>query len=198
MTTVVYDIKRQLIGCDTGATITDLITTSAGASKMRIVPAEGSIGAKLYLFSGDIRSANHLISVIRDVELQKGNTMLMFGETPEDIDVSMLEFSLDDDSASVLLYSNSYTPIEVAEQDIYTSGTGAHIAVGAWAAGATMEEVLNICKKYDPYTNGETLIFDLHKKELKHGHEFAGDALNFTRSESKTANPKKRNKRVKK
>ena len=197
MTTVIYDVKKGLVGCDTGATTSDLSTSSGGISKMTLIPACGVLGTKLYVASGELTAIHHIIAMVRSVYLNGGNPALMYDETPRDINANILEFSLDDNTP-VKLYADSYTPMDLTEKDVFTMGSGTHLAMGAWAAGGDIINVLDICKQYDPYSSGGSLVFDLNKRELIHGTEFVGNTLNYTKSKSKKGNTTRRTGKTKK
>lgn len=60
--------------------------------------------------------------------------------------------------AGVLLLWTGGERLTVVKTSFIAIGSGAKIAMGAMAAGATAEEAVEIAAKYDVYTGGETMV----------------------------------------
>ena len=211
MTTILYDANEGIVGCDTAACIGDIIHPFAGIGKMMLTndnPNQDVItknsttsylmGPRLYVFSGMVSAGINTIAIVRDVEIEGSNSELMFGESPDDLEVNLFEFRLDEPELSYR-YDNSYVPSKIIQQGLYALGSGSHLAIGARSAGASVKESIEIAIEHDSGSGGVALVYDLNKKELIYGNELVGDSFKIRRVKSpkKTVTKTKR-KRAKK
>jgi hypothetical protein len=108
---------------------------------------------RFFLGSGHLLTINQMYrwADVNFLEDRRPDFSELVGENADDYSSSCIIISKDGSIVSII--DDEMTPY-VVEDDIITAGSGGSVARGALAAGATMEEAINIAIKYDSNSGG--------------------------------------------
>jgi hypothetical protein len=146
MTTIAYQRSTKTIGVDSKN------TDSTGAVFL-VNKIERLTDGRFFLGSGHLLTINQMYrwADVNFLEDRRPDFSELVGENADDYSSSCIIISKDGSIVSII--DDEMTPY-VVEDDIITAGSGGSVARGALAAGATMEEAINIAIKYDSNSGG--------------------------------------------
>lgn len=150
MTTVAYDRRTKTIG-------TDSKNTDAAGQVFLVNKIERLTDGRFFLGSGHLLTIDQM-KFWADQKFhpkQRPDFSQLMGEDKDDFSSSCIVISKDGNT--VWIIDDEVTPFEV-EDDIVTTGSGGSVARGALAAGATMEEAINIAIRYDSNSGGPVRV----------------------------------------
>lgn len=146
MTTVAYDKRNKTIGADSK-------NTDGSGQVFLVNKIERLTDGRFFLGSGHLLTIDQMKrwADVNFLEDRRPDFSELIGENADDYSSSCIIISKD--GCRVWIIDDEMTPFEV-EDDIVTTGSGGSVARGALAAGATMEEAINIAIKYDSNSGG--------------------------------------------